>query len=115
MWWNKKKKVPLVLLAPQARIIAQMQQSRLKFELEQHALQRILDQANQGAFQTTAYAGDVSGIFLYAWIINEATIDFLKSQGYKVEKEEKTWSDNRYSPNDKNHRLTKYNAYTIKW
>ncbi len=119
MWWNKKKPKPLTLPAPEARVIAQLQAVRVKFEREQQLLNHVLVAAKNGKFQCIAHDHTVFSLpdsqFGWSLLIVEEDITFFKSQGYKVEKEEKTWSDNRYSPNDRNHRLTKYPVYTIKW
>jgi len=132
MWPWKSKPRALSLPANEARVTAQSQQNRVRFEREQYILQMILNRAKNGIFELVAT--DTSWYKAHEHnhypplLLNDVDKDFLKNLGYKIEMIEKTNNLPEYSTpiyhsanairpysTQTGIKTVEYNEYKIKW
>ncbi len=127
MWPFKKKKEVLSLPASEARLVAQLEAVRVKFEREQGCLMTILYAAKRGEFEKRAADKNIyavhlnNGHFAFPWIVTTEDVVFLKSLGYKIETNEVPVNQKFYGPNSSSYttvyetRTMYYTEYLIKW
>jgi hypothetical protein len=123
MFGFKKKSKILTLPALQARVIAQLQANKIKFDNEQYILKKILEQAKRGAFEIKAYDKHYYSLLQFVGhALTDDDMKFLKDLGYIIEVEEKLWKVPGYAVMQPDGTIEPvkdkaypYNEYTIKW